>query len=109
MTRLTQILLAIIAALMITVYIQGRVITSQRRTIEHQRRSIEHGADIAKARLEMSEVFARHLEEERRRSIEAIAKINELKALLHAPRPTRHQPRTREQLRDSFHRALDAR
>lgn len=109
MTRLTQVLLAIIAALVITVYIQGRVITSQRRTIEHQRRSIEHGADIAKARLQAGEAFARHLEEERRRSLEAIAKINELKRQLNAPRPTRPQPRTREQLRDSFHRALDAR
>ena len=109
MTRLTQILLAIIAALVITVYIQGRVITSQRRTIEHQRRSIEHGAAIAKARLQAGEAFAKYLDEERTRSLRSIAKINELKALLHAPRPTRPVPRNRQQLRDSFHKALDAR
>lgn len=99
MTRLTQILLAIIAALAITVYIQGRVITSQRRTIEHQRRSIEHGADIARISKEQSAglvLMVKALEERGRADAEELARLKEQ---LSEPTPIPARPRTSEGMR----------
>lgn len=105
----TKILLGIIAVLSITCGILWGMISSRDRIILEQARSIEAGAKVARQYQEHGAAFKSYLDEERRLSLQRIARIEELKAQLNAPRPTRPQPRSKRELRDSFHRALDAR
>ena len=108
--RPAYVIIAVLTVLLATsITIGVSMVRSRDRIIADQQRSIRHGHDIARARLEASAALAAYLEQERRLSLERIAQIQELKAQLNAPRPTRHQPRSKRELRDSFHRALDAR
>lgn len=109
MTTTTKILLAIIGALLVACVWLRSMVNSRDRIILEQARSIEAGAKVARQYQEHGAAFKSYLDEERRLSLQRIARIEELKAQLNAPRPTRPQPRSKRELRDSFHRALDAR
>ena len=102
---LTYTCLFLLAACVFLVFLlihKNTVITSMER-------SIEHGAAIQRIRLEMDSTEAARIERDRQRAVVNIAKIEELKALLNEPRPTRPPARNKRELRDSFHRALDTR
>jgi hypothetical protein len=108
--RPAYVIIAVLTVLLAaSITIGVSMVGSRDRIIAYQRSSIRHGHEIARARLETSEALAAYLEQERRLSLERIAHIEELKAQLNAPRPTRPQPGTKRELRESFHRALDAR
>lgn len=109
MSTTTKILLGIIGLLLVACVALRSMVNSRDRIIKEQRRSIELGAQVARQYQQHGEAFRRYLDEERRLSLQRIARINELKAKLNAPRPTRPVPRSKQQLRDSFHGALDAR
>jgi hypothetical protein len=108
--RPAYVIIAVLTVLLATsITIGVSMVRSRDRIIAAKDRSIHYGNDIARVRMEAGRALSVYLEQERRLSLERIAHIEELKAQLNAPRPTRTQPRSKRELRDSFHRALDAR
>jgi hypothetical protein len=103
------IIAALVVLLAMSITIGVSMVRSRDRIIASKDQSIAHGAEIARARLESGQALACYLEEQRLRSLQRIADIEQLKAQLNAPRNPRPAPRSKRELRDSFHRAIDAR